>query len=183
MQDSMKASNSNSFTVEMMSSNDNGDRKYNWNLPFIEGKYQEVYNSFTSKQALKQKVFGEKYTLISPNSIPILRDSNGKIVRRSDYNKLTDLQRKQRAITGSRLQYAIKDPKTGQYYTECVVSQKFGQEYNLKPGDDIPLELSEVLGTRIPADDKHSMVYLRIVDFIPPYYGNSIAYAGEIYNP
>ena len=47
-------------------------------------------------------------------------------------------------------------------------------------GDKIPPALAMAYGIRIPSQDKHSAVNLKLVDFIPVYYGSSAIFAREL---
>ena len=51
---------------------------------------------------------------------------------------------------------------------------------NLKVGDKIPPAIARAYGIRIPSQDKHSAVNLKLVDFMPVYYGSSAIYAREL---
>jgi hypothetical protein len=51
---------------------------------------------------------------------------------------------------------------------------------NLKVGDKIPPAIAKAYGIRIPSQDKHSAVNLKLVDFMPVYYGSSAIYAREL---
>jgi len=51
---------------------------------------------------------------------------------------------------------------------------------NLKVGDKIPPALAMAYGIRIPSQDKHSAVNLKLVDFMPVYYGSSAIFAREL---
>jgi hypothetical protein len=51
---------------------------------------------------------------------------------------------------------------------------------NLKVGDKIPPAIAMAYGIRIPSQDKHSAVNLKLVDFMPVYYGSSAIFAREL---
>ena len=44
---------------------------------------------------------------------------------------------------------------------------------NIKPGDPIPEVIAKAFATRIPSQDKHSAINLKLVDFMPVFYGSS----------
>ena len=82
-------------------------------------------------------------------------------------------------ITQSRLQHRVLGPD-GKYYSECIVSEWFLKKYGLKVGDKIPDRLLKMLGVRIPTQDKHSMVTLKIVGFKEGLHGNDIHVPMEV---
>jgi hypothetical protein len=82
-------------------------------------------------------------------------------------------------ITTSRLKHRVLG-EDGKYYSECIVSEWFLKKYGLKVGDRIPDRLLKMLGVRIPTQDKHSMVSLRIAGFKPGIHGNDIHVPMEV---
>ena len=78
------------------------------------------------------------------------------------------------------LKHRLYDPETGYYYSECYVSAYYLNKYGLKPGDNIPKELFEIFGIRIPTQDKHSMMSLRVKGFMPAEYGVAGVFPPEI---
>ena len=78
------------------------------------------------------------------------------------------------------LKHRLYDPETGYYYSECYVSAYYLNKYGLKPGDNIPKELLEIFGIRIPTQDKHSMMSLRVKGFMPAEYGVAGVFPPEI---
>lgn len=74
-----------------------------------------------------------------------------------------------------------KDGNITGYFTEFVMPAHFKEVYdNIKPGDVIPDAIAKVFGVRIPSQDKHSAVNLKLVDFMPVYYGSSAVFAPEL---
>ena len=67
------------------------------------------------------------------------------------------------------------------YFTEFIMPAHFKEVYdNIKPGDKIPDVIAKMFGVRIPSQDKHSAVNLKLVDFMPVYYGSSAVFAPEL---
>ena len=50
----------------------------------------------------------------------------------------------------------------------------------LKTNESIPNVLSKQFAVRIPSQDKHSAVNLKIIDFLPPMYSSTIMAAYEL---
>ena len=67
------------------------------------------------------------------------------------------------------------------YFTEFVMPAHFKELLSfIKPGDKIPDAVAKMFGVRIPSQDKHSAVALKLVDFMPVYYGSSAIFPQEL---
>jgi hypothetical protein len=75
-------------------------------------------------------------------------------------------------VTTRKLQY--RKDNQGNFYTEIKISAQFAEHLGIRPGDNIPSELLEMFGVRIPTQDKHSMGYFKVVDYLPMETGNQI---------
>ena len=51
---------------------------------------------------------------------------------------------------------------------------------NIKPGDPIPEVIAKAFATRIPSQDKHSAINLKLVDFMPVFYGSSGVFPADL---
>jgi len=80
----------------------------------------------------------------------------------------------------NKLLHNARDPKTGQLYSECVLSERVFSKFGLKIGDEIPVDLATMLGYRIPTQDKHSMTSLRVVDVLPNYLEGTGIFPAEL---
>jgi len=159
-------SGSDDFLMELFSTNDIGITKFNWNmLPLID-KAEAIVLAHFSKGVLSQKVNGTKVSLVSSKGVKIVRDDSGKVVLSNTISKNPE---KYKDYESSELKYNVKDPETGEIYSECILSERVLTKAGLKIGDTIPKELAFMLGVRIPTDDKHSMIALRVVDILPNY--------------
>jgi hypothetical protein len=78
----------------------------------------------------------------------------------------------------------IRDKKgnliEGDLYSEFILPPHFIEEMNLKPGDPIPNVIAKQFAVRIPSQDKHSSVNLKLVDHLPVEYGSSGVFAQEL---
>ena len=60
------------------------------------------------------------------------------------------------------------------YFTEFIMPAHFKELLSfIKPGDKIPDAIAKMFGVRTPSQDKHSAVALKLVDFMPVYYGST----------
>ena len=74
-----------------------------------------------------------------------------------------------------------KDGNITGYFTEFIMPAHFKELLSfIKPGDKIPDAVAKMFGVRIPSQDKHSAVALKLVDFMPVYYGSSAIFPQEL---
>jgi hypothetical protein len=80
------------------------------------------------------------------------------------------------------MEYDSNDQPTGIKYTEFVMPPHFKSilENPLSIGDNIPDAIAKMFGIRIPSQDKHSAVNLKLVDFLPVYYGSSAIFSRDL---
>lgn len=69
-----------------------------------------------------------------------------------------------------------------QRYTESIMPVHHADVGNLIKDTDkaIPDAVSKMFGVRIPSQDNHSTVNIKMVDFMPTYYGSSAVFAREL---
>ena len=86
-----------------------------------------------------------------------------------------------------RLRSNLKDyDKNGKWnkqrYTETMIPAHYTEVGNLIANTDreIPEVISKMFGVRVPSQDNHSTVNLKVVDFMPGYYGSSGIFAREL---
>jgi len=86
-----------------------------------------------------------------------------------------------------RLRSNLKDyDKNGKWnkqrYTETMIPAHYTEVGNLIANTDreIPEVISKMFAVRVPSQDNHSTVNLKVVDFMPGYYGSSGIFAREL---
>jgi hypothetical protein len=153
-----------------------GNPSLNPNLSISVDKFTAMYLAHWSNNALKQKVAGAKFTLVTPMKV---MEQDGKVVRAEQFKANPE---KYKNAKVRDLGYNMEETKDGKktLYSECIVSAYYKELYNLKEGDEIPEDLAYMMGYRIPTEDKPSMVVLKVVDFLPAIYGNAIMVPEEI---
>lgn len=180
--DSLEASAADASLLEFFSTTSNGDPKYNWNLPSVIDKFEQLFLAQFGSGVLAQKVPGFKLSLVSSTEFNLIREkATGRIIRTDEY--LADTNKAKYDTDSyevSELKHNVKDPKTGDLYSEVVIPAHFQLMYDLKPGDAVPSELFSMLGYRIPTQDKHSMMSIRVVDVLPAEYGSIVLAPKEI---
>ena len=65
-------------------------------------------------------------------------------------------------------------------HSEFMLPAHFASLNNLKPGEPIPDAVAKAFGVRIPSQDKHSAINLKLVDFLPVEYGSSGVFPPDI---
>ena len=200
----LESSQAKTQMLEFFSFDEAGNPKYDLNNPITIDKFQQLFLAYFSKGILAGKQHGVSLALASSYGSKVMRvvkklDENGQpleteIIRMDTYkknpskykpvdkfvnDKFVDL--KVGDIILQELQHNVYDPKTKTYYSEFMMAphhrevQKF-----IKPGDTIPQVVAEALGIRIPSQDKHSAISLRLVDFLPVYYGSTAMFPKEL---
>lgn len=136
----------------------NGERQFNWNLGPIVNKAEQLFLAHFSKGVLSQKVPGLKVSLISDTGILIKDKKTGKM---------------------RSLAHMIKDDD-GNYYSECLLPPFANELLGKDPSDKRIQEVLKMFGVRIPTQDKHSMIALKVVGFLPVEYGSVGVFPKEI---
>ena len=71
--------------------------------------------------------------------------------------------------------------KTKQTFSEFMIPPHFSEMMtDLDLTKPIPDTLAKMFGVRIPSQDKHSAINLKIVDFMPVYYGSTAVFSREL---
>ena len=78
------------------------------------------------------------------------------------------------------MEYNEDGTPTGERYSEFILPAHFAEIMNIKIGDPIPAALAKMFAVRIPSQDKHSAVNLKLVGFLPVFYGSSGMFAEEM---
>ena len=176
--DNLMQTGADPYLIEMVSESlsVSGKPEFNLNMPSTIDKLESMFLSYISKNTLKVKAPGHKLTLISDFGSGVM-EMNGKII--TDYEFQENPKKYAGKVTTRRLEFRKTDDN-GNLYTEIKISAQFAEHLGLKPGDNIPSELLEMFGVRIPTQDKHSMGYFKVVDFLPMETGNQIMLPYEI---
>ena len=148
---------------------------YNLNLPRLLSMYESMFLAFVGKGTFSQKVAGHKFTLAADFGEDVMVDTSGNIVTRREFLKNPKAYEN---ISTRRLE--LKQGKDGVWYAECKISMQTAQMMNITEGQYLSQEFAEMLGIRIPTQDKHSMVKLKVVDIFPAEKGNKLVMPYEL---
>jgi len=187
-----------------------GKPKYNLNSTLTLEKYTQLFLAYFSKGVMSEKSPGHSVALMSNFGIKVVKvftgrfdeEGNpiGEVVQRSVVEKdpkkymkakrwnndldrqFTDL--KEGDIYVDDLRHNVPEyDKNGKIigrYSEFMMPPHFMEDMNLKPGDRIPDHIAKMFGVRIPSQDKHSFISLKMVDFMPAYYGSTAVFPHEL---
>ena len=160
-----------------------GVPQFNLNLSPALSKFRTLFNAHFN-HVFKHKVPGYKTTMESDSNTVVYEDvSNGSIIRREKYQenkKYYDELIKIGKVKVRRLKFDVKDSKHNRRYSEIILPYHFAEMFNIKPGDTIPEKLAYMFGIRIPSQDKHSMMSLKVVDVMPAYKGSNAVFPKEL---
>lgn len=131
------------------------------NLPEIRDMLEYYFFSQYSK-FVDEKGTGSKYIHMAAFGYDVMSDENGNTVFTDDYKKDPSLYPNHSARP---LGISI-EKKNGKnvYYVECIVPKPLMQ--NPKLLEKYKDTLLKMFGTRIPTEDKRSMVALKVVDYM-----------------
>jgi hypothetical protein len=149
---------------------------YNVNLPMITFMYENYYTSHFNKGVMAQKIPGYKCTLAPATGIQVVRNTQtGEIVRSDVYeaNK-ANFKGKEYQVTQLRI-HSEQSP-----YAECLMTKSQAKRLGIDIGDIVSQDVFKMVGTRLPCQGYSSMIPIKIVDFLPEYYGSTIIAPEEI---
>ena len=138
-------------------------KPYNFNMVNMVDKAEQIVLAHFSKGVLAQKVNGTKVSLVSGAGVNVVVDENDNVI---PYQVVAKNPAKYKNYRKRELAHNKKD-KDGRVFSECILSERVLTKHGLKVGDEIPEELLEGMGYRIPTDDKHSMIAFKIVGLLP----------------
>jgi hypothetical protein len=194
LRNSLSAVNENNELLDFLTELEDGSPRFNLNIPHIKKNFEDLLIAHMLKKTLRLKLPGLKSAVISDYGYNVVRDvATGEVINkdrikanRSQY--LNDDGSLKEGYITDRLRFGQKTP-SGNTLTEVCIPPYLAEMYKLKVGDNIPSELLEIFGIRIPTEDKRSMMTARVVEILPAHMGNSIMvpserilYSGEDYD-
>ena len=150
--ETVENSGGSDLQIRYFTPDESGNPKYNWNIAPIIEKAEELFLAHFNKAYSVQKVEGTKASLVSDAGV---------------------------RINGQSLKWG-QQTADGKIWSECLMPRWIGELFDLKEGEEIPTEAAEMLGYRIPTQDKHSMVSLKVKGFLPNEYGSVIIVPKEV---
>jgi transcriptional regulator with XRE-family HTH domain len=184
--------------------------KYNLNNPVTLDKYTQLFLAYFSKDVMSEKVPGHSVALMSNYGMKVVKvftgryDENGtpigEVVQRALIKKFPSKYANPKKWNDNEnrtfdnlikgdiyiddLRHNVPEfDKQGNIigrYAEFMMPPHFLEDMGLKPGDPIPEHLLKIFGVRIPSQDKHSFISVRLVDFLPAFYGSTAIFPHEL---
>ena len=185
-----------------------GDPDFNLNNQLTARKFQELFLSFISKGTISARQPGISAALVSDDQFQVVKqviatDAKGtptewRVIRQKDWEsiKADNTLIKKYADPENEIHEGLsKDQfyldrlrmakdKDGNEYMEMVIPPHFKSILDnldqLDMYEDLPDSIAKYFGVRIPSQDKHSAANLKVVDWLPVYYGSSAIFAREL---
>jgi len=184
--------------------------KYNLNNPVTLNKYTQLFLAYFSKGVMSEKSPGHSVALMTNWGKKVVKRFTGKYMEdgtpigevipsrmvNSNYSLYKDAKRWDndisRKFTGLNpgdfyvddLRHNVPEfdanGKIIGRYTEYIMPAHFVEDMNLDPTKPIPDHIAQAFGVRIPSQDKHSFITLKLVDFMPAYYGSTAILPHEL---
>lgn len=179
--------------------------RYDLNHPYTANKYEELFLAYFRRGVLSQQVPGHALTLVSGFGIKKIKRARiviegvpvaWDVISDAEYEANPEAYRNIKDITQTisegeyfldELRHNVRTYddqgnllKDVPAYTEFMMPAHFREFMDLKPGEKIPEEILKAFGSRTPGQDLHSLSNLKLVDFMPAYYGSSGVFAKEM---
>jgi hypothetical protein len=159
--------------------------EYNLNNPRTLGMFEKMFMSFVSKSVFSRKTAGHKFTLRTDfghnvlrrdDSVELKRDF-GSVVSSQDYDANPEAYRNTKV---DRLRILTDPNNPNIKYAECKIPMQLASMLEIDENGFLTSEAAEMLGIRIPSQDKHSMLYLKVVEVLPAELGPQIIMPREV---
>jgi hypothetical protein len=146
-----------------------GEPIHNPNLPEIKSMltfyFFSQYSKFTDEKGV-----GDKYIHVSSYGFDVIVDENDNVITTDEYKSDPV---KYASATSRPLAVSIEKVKSKNvYWVECILPLSI--KHNPKLIQKYKDKVLKMFGTRIPTEDKRSMVAIKVVDFIDSSYVNGI---------
>lgn len=208
--ETLRASGTDTQTIEFFTLDDNGSQVYNLNHPITLTKYTQLFLAYFSKGVMSEKIPGHSVALMSNYGVKVIkrftgrRDENGdpigEVIPNSEVTKNyaqyknakrwnNDQDRQFEELEAGDvyiddLRHNVPEyNKKGEIigrYSEFLMPPHFKEYMDILGMTDINEFLSKAFGVRIPSQDKHSFISLKQVDFLPAYYGSTAIFPHEL---
>jgi len=151
------------------------------NLPIVNEAIIFYYFSLFNKGVFDRKIDGRKYFHVSPFGFDVRENSNGRIITQDEYKSNPEKFDNVKTRPLSMIREEVIDPKTGETITKYVVEVMIPKELKKLDQKFVEQYLSTFFATRIPTEDKRSMVVCKVVDYLDEAYGNSIVVPFQVH--
>jgi hypothetical protein len=170
IRDNLDSQNSPDSVKDLFKTDGAGNPIINQNIPTIRKMLEYYFFSLYSK-ATDEKSSGIKYIHTSSYGHNVTVDQNNNVIREEIIEGNPGLYQDNH-VRPLGVTTEIGEDGITRYYVEAIVAKPFfineeDKEFYLE-------KLNKFFGTRIPTEDKRSMVIVKVVDFLNEAHGNSI---------
>jgi hypothetical protein len=171
MRDGLETQGADSNTLKFFEIRDD-QPVHNINLPLLKKMFTYYYFAFYSNNVFSKRQSGRKDYIVTSWGYKLIENRTTGEVIKSD--EIAKNPQKYNDTSKYKLRYpGVKyDKVNNRYIVEVMVPRPY-----FKNQEEIELferKLSEFLSTRIPTEDKRSMIVAKVVDFIDGAYQNTI---------
>ena len=167
IQQSLIAQNAPIGNIQLFDVKEKGVPAVNPNLPVVRKMVEYFFFSHYSQHVTDEQAAGFKSFHVSQFGYNVISDKEGNVITTDEYKKNTAKYNDPNEYTVRPLGVSVEiDEKTGEktYWTEAIVPMpSFETEEQKQWYMD---NMRKAFGTRIPTEDKRSMIALKIVDFV-----------------
>ena len=208
--ENLMATGADSQLIDFFSLDKSGQPKYNLNNSITLDKYTQLFLSYFSKGVMSEKVPGHSIALMSNYGVKVIKRFTGRYqedgapigeVIRTELFKKDPEKYKDAKTWNNEFDRAFEGLVEGDYYiddlrhnvpeydkdgniigrfSEFMLPPHFKELMSLLPEDKIQDFIAKAFGVRIPSQDKHSLITLKLVDFMPAYYGSTGIFPHEL---
>ena len=167
---SLESQNSPDNVKDLFKTNAAGKPIINQNTPVIRKMLEYYFFSLYSK-ATDEKSSGTKFIHASSYGHNVTVDENNNVIREEIIEGNPELYQNNH-VRPLGVTTEIGEDGITRYYVEAIVAKPFfideeDKEFYLE-------KLNKFFGTRVPTEDKRSMVIVKVVDFVNEAHGNTI---------
>jgi hypothetical protein len=170
IRDNLDSQNSPDSVKDLFKTDGAGNPIINQNIPAIRKMLEYYFFSLYSK-ATDEKSSGTKYIHASSYGHNVTVDENNNVIREEIIESNPEFYQDNH-VRPLGVTTEIGEDGVTRYYVEAIVAKPF---FINEEDKDFYLEkLNKFFGTRIPTEDKRSMVIVKVVDFLNEAHGNAI---------
>ncbi len=165
---------------------------------FSKGVFQETVagTSFALVSSFGKQIYRRVFSVDEfgvPEKQEVIRESvaermSGLVIDSREASDLVGVKiPKEGIVILDRLRYNMKEfdengRATGNRYSEGIFPAQYKGVYELIGDSNRPMPkvVSDMFSVRVPSQDKHSAMSVRMVDFLPAFYGSSAMFADEL---
>lgn len=174
MYNGLKKQGADSNTLKYFEVRD-GKPVHNPNLPAIKKIFTYYYFSMFNDAIFSQKVSGRSDILVSEYGYEVLYDTqdNNRIITQGEQDQNPELFKDTSRFKTRHLGVSVERVNGKNVYTiEVMIPEQLAQ--NESERELFLTKLTKFFSTRIPTEDKRSMIVAKVVDYLDASYQNSI---------